>query len=188
MRPSALVTVVALALGGCALAQQSSGARAQEAASELNLNARFGRMELASERVSPKAREAFFARRRGWGGPIRIADYELAGMQLKNEDHADVIVKVAWFRVDQNNLNVTTLRQKWQDFKGDWKLVDETRIDGEPGLLGEKIDPPPASANTPRNAQFPSIHIGGEGTVDRGARQNEAPQPAPDTNAAKTPR
>ena len=65
---------------GCGLAGQSKPARAQEAALELNLNARFGRMELAAEHVAPKARDQFFERRKAWGGSVRVADYDLTGL------------------------------------------------------------------------------------------------------------
>ena len=159
-------------LCGCPVAHQSSAARAQEAASELNVNARFGRMEMAAERVAPKAKEQFFERRKAWGGRIRVADYEMAGMRfMKNEEDAEMLVKVAWYRVDEGDLHTTTLRQKWHDFKGDWKLVEETRVDGDVGLLGEHVVPvaPPSG---PRHAQFPTIKLGG------GAAQADEELPA----------
>jgi hypothetical protein len=150
-----------IALTGCPLGHQSGAARAQEAANELNVNTRFGRMELAAERVAPKAREAFFERRRTWGHRIRLADYEMAGMKMKGEEDAEMYVRIAWYRVDEGDLHVTTLRQKWHDFKGDWRLVEEARSDGDVGLVGEPIVavPPPAG---PRNVQFPTIRLGGE--------------------------
>lgn len=163
--PAALfaLTLPLLSLG-CPLGHQSPGARAQEAASELNLNARFGRMSLAAEHVSPKAREAFFRRRKGWGGRIRVADYELSGMKMaKSESEADVFVHVAWYRVDEGDLRSTTLKQKWKDMKGAWQLVDEERLDGDLGLLGEpivRVENPDAG---PRNAHFPTIRLGGGG-------------------------
>lgn len=161
-------------LCGCPVAHQSSAARAQEAASELNVNARFGRMEMAAERVAPKAKEQFFERRKAWGGRIRVADYEMAGMRfMKNEEDAEMLVKVAWYRVDEGDLHTTTLRQKWHDFKGDWKLVEETRVDGDVGLLGEHVVPvaPPSG---PRHAQFPTIRLGG------GAAQTDEELPPPE--------
>ena len=56
--------------------------KAQEAVNELNLNARFGRMELAGEFVAPKAKELFFERRKAWGGKVRVADYEVSGIKM----------------------------------------------------------------------------------------------------------
>lgn len=163
MRPVALVlaSFASLALLGCPAMHQSPGAKAQEAANDLNLNTRFGRMEMASEKVAPKARDLFFERRRGWGGRIRVADFELAGMKMKGEEDAEMFVKVAWYLVDEGDLHVTTVKQSWHDFKGDWKLVEETRTDGDAGLLGEKIER--VGPKGPRNVQFPTVRLGGGG-------------------------
>ncbi|CAN5924182.1 hypothetical protein BH11MYX4_BH11MYX4_61250 [soil metagenome] len=181
MRTSfALAVSVSMALSGCALASQSKPARAQETALELNLNARFGRMELAAEHVAPTARDAFFDKRKGWGTSIRVADYDMTGLRmLKGDEDCETIVRVAWFRASENDLRTTTLKQKWHDFKGDWKLTDETRIDGDVGLLGE---PPLATANaTPtagaRRPQFQSITLGTGNTTNLGV--TDAPPAAP---------
>lgn len=153
---------------GCALGGQSKPARAQEAALELNLNARFGRMELAAERVAPKARDAFFEKRRGWGTTIRVADYDMTGLRMKGEEDCETVVRVAWFRASENDLRTTTLKQKWHDFKGDWKLTEETRIDGDIGLIGEPPTPAPAGTTPPRRAQFPTITLGTGNTTNLG--------------------
>lgn len=160
-----LVLASTALLFGCPLAGQSKPARAQEAAQELNLNARFGRMELAAEHVSPKARATFFDRRKTWGGTVRIADWELAGLRLEGEE-AETTVRIAWYRANEGDLKVTTLKQKWHDFKGDWKLTDEMRIDGEVGLLGEA--PPPSTDQAPKRTQFPTIRLGGAATPPSG--------------------
>ncbi len=156
-----LLAPASLLLTACPLGHQSPPARAQEAAIELNTNTRFGRMELAAERVAPKAREAFFVRRRTWGNKIRLADYEMAGLKMKGDDDAETFVRIAWYRVDEDDLHVTTIRQKWHDFKGDWRMVEEARIDGDVGLLGEPIVTVAAPAS-PRNVQFPTIRLGGD--------------------------
>lgn len=158
MRVFALPLV--FALGGCPAVHQPPPARAQDAANELNLNARFGRMEMAAEGVSPKAREAFFERRRGWGGNIRIADYELAGLKMQGEEDAEIYVKIAWYRANEGDLRTSTLKQKWHEFKGDWKLVDESRLDGDVGLLGEPAPAFSAEPSAPKRTQFPTIRLG----------------------------
>lgn len=157
----ALGLSAALFLLGCP-AHQSTQARMQEAAQELNVNARFGRMEMAVERVAPNAREQFLERRKAWGNRVRVADYEVAGMRMaKGEEDAEMIVKIAWYRVDEGDLHQTTLRQKWHDFKGSWRLTEETRIDGDVGLLGEAIQRVGPAQGAPRHAQFPTIRLGG---------------------------
>ncbi|HVH43725.1 MAG TPA: hypothetical protein VM925_15330 [Labilithrix sp.] len=166
---------------GCPVGHQSPPARAQEAATELNLNTRFGRMELASERVAPAAREAFLARRRAWGANVRVADYELAGFHMKGNADAEMLVKVAWYRMDQGDLRTTLLKQKWHDFKGEWKLVDENRADGDLGLMGEAL-PAPESAGkgNGRNAQFPTIRLGQDtGTPTEPTEAQTPPESAP---------
>jgi hypothetical protein len=161
LRALAAASLASLALFGCPAMQQTPGVKAQEAANELNVNTRFGRMELAAEKVAPKAKDAFFQARKGWGGRVRVADVELAGMKMKGESDAEMLVKVAWYLVDEGDLHVTTVRQSWHDFKGDWKLVEEVRTDGEVGLLGETIER--VAPKGPRNVQFPTVRLGGAG-------------------------
>lgn len=163
MRASVFVGLAfsSVVLLGCPIGHQSPPARAQEAATELNVNTRFGRMELAAERVAPTARDAFLARRKAWGGNVRVADYELAGFHMKGDSDAEMLIKVAWYRLDQGDLRVTTLKQKWHDFKGDWRLVDESRAEGDVGLIGEPPAPSESpKSGAPKNAQFPTIRLG----------------------------
>lgn len=112
------------------------------------------------EVVAPAEREAFAMRHRAWGGRVRITDSELAGLRLVGKEDALVSVRVAWTYVDQNELRVTIVRQRWHDDKGDWRLVGEERAEGDLGLLADA--PPPASnASEPmRHAQFPTIRLG----------------------------
>ncbi len=148
---------------GCPMGHQSPQARAQEAVRELNVNTRFNRMQIAADGVAPEARPAFFERRKHWGGAIRIGDYELAGFKMdEKQENVDVYVKVAWYRADEGDLHVTTLKQRWTDKKGSWKLVDEYRADGEIGLIGEPIVRV-AAPEQPKNAQFPTIRLGDSG-------------------------
>ena len=145
---------------GCPIGHQAPPVRAQEAANELNVNTRFGRMEMAAEHVSAPEREKFLARRKAWGGGIRVADYELAGLRMRGDEDAETLVKIAWYRMDEGDLRTTTLRQTWHVLKGDWKLVDEARADGDIGLLGEPLPAAKPDTAGPRRAQFPTIHLG----------------------------
>lgn len=176
-----VAALLSLPAMGCPLGGQSKPARAQEAALELNLNARFGRMELAAERVSPKARDQFFDRRKSWGGNIRVADYDLTALRmLKGEEDAETYVKVAWYRANEGDLRVTTIKQKWHDFKGDWKLTEEARVDGDLGLLGEPPAPVAAgAASAPaKRSQFPTVYLGTGGSPSDSPPVVTAPQPS----------
>ncbi len=155
--------VTLLTLAACA-APQSAAARAQDSARELNLNARFGRNELVVEHLAPSAREAYMVKHRGWGGAIRIADSDLVGMNLPTKEEAIVTVKIAWYRQDEQELRITTLRQRYHDYKGEWLLVAEDRADGDIGLLGEKVVVPAEASEgngggRRQSAQFPTIHL-----------------------------
>ncbi len=153
-----MLAIAALPIA-CA-APPNAMAQAQQAAQELNLDSRFGRNELAMEHVAPWAREQFAAHHRGWGTSVRVADIELAGMRAHGEHDVDVIVRVAWYRPEQEELKMTTLRQSWKDSSG-WRLVSEQRIEGDVVLLGEPIvyvQAPPEARPTP---QFPTIRLGG---------------------------
>jgi hypothetical protein len=152
------VLVIAFAAAACAM-PPGPLASAQEAAQALNTDARFGRTEITMDHVAPPARDAFTAHHRGWGTTVRVADLELAGMRAKNEHDVEILVRVAWYRLDEQELHVTTLKQGWNDKNG-WQLVNETRMDGDVGLLGEPIvfEEPPGGARAP--AQFPTVRLG----------------------------
>jgi hypothetical protein len=180
-RPFVLAACAALCLAatGCP-APLSRSARAQDAAQEMNLQARFGRIAVALDRVAPKERDAFTRRHKAWGSNVRISDHEMAGMRLTGDEDAEVSVREAWFRPDENEMRMTTIRQKWHDHKGEWLLVSEERADGDVGLLDDAplptnaADPskgadsggtPTGAPAAPRtraktNAQFPTIRIG----------------------------
>jgi hypothetical protein len=147
----------------------SAGAKLQEASQELNVNARFGRMEMAVEHVAPTEREEFARRHRWWGGKIRIADSESAGTRITGQGEAEVTVRVAWYRPNEQELHVTTIKQKWKDVNGEWKLVGEGRADGDPGLIDDNAPPvepamsaaaPGAPPPPPQRKIFPTVRIG----------------------------
>jgi hypothetical protein len=143
---------------GCPM-PPSPAADMQNAAIELNTNIRFGRMELAIEHVAPTAREDFLAHRRAWGNSVQLADYEMVGAHMeKGDEAAEVSVRYSWYRSDQDELHLTTVRQKWKQLKGDWMLVSEARADGDPGLFGEAV-PMQGEPEPPRNAQFPTVRF-----------------------------
>lgn len=134
---------VAIALGilalfvfaGCAV--PSPATRATDAARELNLAARFGRMDLAVGRTSDHARQAFIRRRAGWGREVRVVDVELTAFSMADKDDASVEVDYAWVRMDEGTLRVTRVGQKWADRGKGWQLVSEQRLSGDAGLFGE---------------------------------------------------
>jgi hypothetical protein len=160
MRPIVVLLFVSpglAALCGCP-APPTALARAQQVAQEFNQDVRFGRNELMMEHVAPAARDAFAAQHRAWGTNVRLADMELAGLRPRGEHELDVIVRVAWYRPEEQELRTTTLQQTWRDTEG-WRLTEEKRLDGDVGLLGEHVVYELPGASKPP-AQFPTVRLG----------------------------
>jgi outer membrane murein-binding lipoprotein Lpp len=151
--------------GAACLTQPTGIAKAQEIANEANLNARFGRIEIAAEQVAPTYRAAFSKAHSAWGNKVRVVDSEMLGIRATNDGatEASVAVRVNWYRPEQQDMRSTLLRQQWKVVGGDWKLTDEVRADGDIGLLGERIEKVQAPAeDTPKAAKFRTIKLTGE--------------------------
>ncbi|MFW5741471.1 MAG: hypothetical protein ACOC1F_14040 [Myxococcota bacterium] len=156
-RIAAVVLTAGLLLGALGCMGQSKVGKLQEAASNLNMATRFGRMDIATELVAQKEIDDFAKRHAAWGGPVRIVDVEYRGIKFVDKDKAIVFVAVGWQRVDEGNLRVTQLAQEWNYEQGNWKLSDETRTAGDVGLIGE-----PTEYLRPEgrpDVHFPSITI-----------------------------
>jgi hypothetical protein len=148
---------VVATLAGCPT-PPTSLARAQQTAQEFNLDSRFGR-ELLLDRVAPDARGEFTRQHHNWGNGVRVADIELEGMQPQGEHEVKVFVHVSWYRPQDQQLRSTTLEQHWRDKPEGWQLVEERRVEGEMGLLGEPVIYEAPAARTP--AQFPTVRLSG---------------------------
>jgi hypothetical protein len=147
--------LLVVACGG----MQSQAAKAQEAAQNLNMDARLGRLEFALEHVDKKDRENFTKVHTQWSSKIRIVDSEITSFKMaKDDDAADVDVQVSWYRPESGDLHVTVLHQKWHVISGDWFLASEERSDGDTGLLGERVVVEQPDTPAPK-AQFQSVRI-----------------------------
>ena len=152
---AALPCALALVLTACGGVTPAS--RVQEAAQDLNTAARFGRMDVALERVGKNGREDFVRHHLGWGKAVRIVDYEFQGLALRDKEHADVFLTVGWQRPEEGEVRGTSVTQHWKDHRGNWLLESEERTSGDVGLLGETIvvvRPPPRA-----DVQFQSVTI-----------------------------
>jgi hypothetical protein len=163
MRVSAFIALASLGVvfSGCGLLpNRESGA--QEAASDMNMNARFGRSQLVMQHIAEKERAEFDRTHRQWGGEIRVTDAEITGLHLEADGEARVTVRAAWFRLSEGELRTTVLRQKWKQIKGSWLLVAEERVEGDVGLLGEPIVQAPGAPEMVQGpaAQFPTVRLG----------------------------
>ncbi len=154
MKLPLFAAALTLFVAGC-VAPPSQATRATDAARELNLASRFGRMDIALANTAPGARDNFLERRLTWGKQVRIVDVELAGMSMKDEFNAMIQVDVAWVRQDDDTLRATRIAQTWRD-DGGWHLVREQRMAGDLGLFGEQIRMTPVEQ---RDVQFPTKTI-----------------------------
>ena len=132
---------------------------AQDAVSSITENERFGRGELVLEKVAPTIRTEFLKAHSAWGGRITIADTELGSFHMVGKDGAEVNVRVTWYSTEQE-LRSTLIHQKWHADKGNWQLSGEERIDGDFGLLGEKVIVQQPEEQVTHTAQFPTVRIG----------------------------
>jgi len=139
MRSIGLALLAGLTLAACIAPPPSQ--RVANVAREVNLAARFGRMDLALERTALGARRHFTARRAQWGGPVRVLDVELSGLSMQDAEHAIVLVDFQWTRLDENTMRSTRIEQTWRGGSEDrgWTLVRERRIAGDLGLFGERV-------------------------------------------------
>jgi hypothetical protein len=146
-----LVVSVAFALGLAACAAPiAPSTRVSDAARELNLAARFGRMDIALGLTDQNAKSTFVERHAAWGDAIRVLDVELSGLTMPDPHRAWLQVDYSWMRIDESSLRKTRVAQLWHDKNG-WQLVREHRVAGDVGLFGER-------ART-KAAPRPDIHL-----------------------------
>lgn len=142
--PFALILALG-ALGSGCLSPPGASERATDAARELNLASRFGRMDVALGLTSKSVRQAFVEHRAAWGKDVRILDVELGGFSMPNGDLATVEVDYSWSRNGESQLRTTRVAQEWRDAGGGFKLVRERRVAGDIGLFGEPLPIPAAT-------------------------------------------
>jgi hypothetical protein len=132
---AALSTSVTMAC----MSPMTPAAKLNEAVQETNMAMRFGRNDLAIERVSGIARAEFIKAHRLWGNELRIVDFEMGGLEKLTEKEAVVLVAFSWFRPGDGQLRATIVRQTWKndDGSGPWFITKEDVASGDAGLLGE---------------------------------------------------
>jgi len=156
-----LASAALVLLSACAM-PPTGVQRGQQTAQEFNMDSRFGRSEVVLSRVDPDEREEYTAHHKAWGALVRVADIEMAGMKPHGDADVDIFVHVAWYRMNEQELHQTTLKQHWHSKTDAWMLSSESRLDGDPGLIGEPVlQQEPDGPRMP--AQFPTIHLGGSG-------------------------
>jgi hypothetical protein len=108
--------------------------RLTDSAYDCNIAMRFNRMDVAMGYVAQEAQEDFVQRHAKWGRMLRIVDVELAGLRMVTSDVAEVSLEVSWQRADESTMRYSRINQRWKDERDGWKLTEEIRAGGSPGL------------------------------------------------------
>lgn len=159
-----LLVPLALSASAC-VTTPNTRAKLDDAVQETNVAARFGRGDIAVERVHASARAKFLEHHRRWGGDVRIVDVELGAIERMTGQEAVVLVSFGWFRPDEGRLRTTVLRQTWRTVaESGWWLFEEDQASGDVGLLedpSKKGDAKAAPSEPPR-PRFETTTIPGE--------------------------
>jgi hypothetical protein len=98
-------------------------------------------------------------------------------------DRAEVLVRFAWYRIDENDLRSTLVRQTWLDTKSAWKLAGEEAVEGPRSLLGDPATghgdgAHPGAAPPSKRTYLPTVVIGQAHEPDPTTTSDESNEPA----------
>lgn len=128
--------VATVLMSGCLLQNMSAQERLRDSVVGFNDEMRWGRQDLAIQRVVPAARAEFQARHRAWGRDIQIADSEIVNVQVGHEgEEASSFVTIQWYRRNSTLLSTTTLRQNWDRSMGSFAMTGEEVHEGDESLI-----------------------------------------------------
>jgi hypothetical protein len=130
--------LVCAALLGACVPPPSPAERLAFAAHEMNSAVRFGRIDVALDHVAAEAQEDFLRRHAKWGRDMRVVDLDVVGIRFIDSTTAEVNVLVAWHRLDEAEIRASGVTQTWKHDASGWKIVEEQRVGGSPGLFPVK--------------------------------------------------
>jgi len=117
-------------------------------------------MDLALEHTADGARDHSRSIAPAWGNEVRVLDFELSNLTMKDSEHAIVVIDIQWMLLAEDMLRMTRVEQTWRGTGLDkgWSLTRERRVGGDIGLFGERVAK--RETDTPRDdIQFPSKTI-----------------------------
>jgi hypothetical protein len=134
--PLVRVLLLGLALwAGACVPPKTPMERLTDAAYDLNVATRFGRLDIAIPYVALDAQQKFARDHAAWASRIRVVDLDLVGIRPLGPDAVGVDVVISWHRLDETDIRQSQITQRWVLEKDDWRLTEEQRSGGEPGLL-----------------------------------------------------
>jgi hypothetical protein len=123
-----------LTLGAC-MPPQTPMQRLTDSAYDMNAALRFGRMDIALPYVSEDAQPQFARHHAGWGENLRIVDLDLVAIRAMGPGAVAVDLVVTWHPVDEMTIHQSRITQHWEQQRDDWRMVEEQRSGGDPGLF-----------------------------------------------------
>jgi hypothetical protein len=138
-------------LGGCFLNNASPQKKLSESIRDMNNAAHWGRVGQAALYVDPKYRSQFVARRAHWTGEVQLAEHEVVNVQADEAgETAIAIVTCSWYGLSDMSLHSTVIQQTWKGYDGEFALVEEHVVRGDPALLLD-IEPEPTATPKPKS-------------------------------------
>lgn len=132
-------SIVLVFLAGCVFSRFSPTELLTEQVRGLNDETRWGRVDIAIDRVDAPYRNRFLSSRREWGADVRIADTELNRLILADDlMSATSMMEITWY--DQRTMEVsnTVVRQHWVKRDDAFLLDEETITSGDETLFAEE--------------------------------------------------
>lgn len=127
---------VTLALSGCLIENMAPVRALTDQVYAINDEARWSRIDLATERVDPAYRETYLRSHRQWGHDIRIADTDTTHVTLSRDNEAAIsLVTIAWYDQRTMELYQSVIRQRWRHSEHGFRLDQEVIVGGREELL-----------------------------------------------------
>jgi hypothetical protein len=121
---------------GCATAADGMQEKLYETTRAYNRSLRWADYDRAAAYVPPESEDAFLDDHGKFEEELVMIDYNLTRLKMeKQQGIATCRVKLSWHTDRSNVVRDTEVEQVWQFFEGQWYLVDERRVDGEPLAL-----------------------------------------------------
>ncbi len=189
--PRVLLTLVLASMlcsAGCLLQGQGRTAALTDAVHDMMDETRWGRAELAADRVAPAFRARFVQAHARWGQGIEIADLDVSMLRMaQDEESATAILTVNWYSLDTMELSTTRVRQRWEQSGNSFVLARESVVSGDARLLDLAV---PAALRTGSDEPATDEPSSGGPSTNRpasGGPASDLPDDAPHVEAARQP-
>jgi hypothetical protein len=141
MRTKLVPALLVLVLGGCTLMQNLRPEnRLADIVYQFNDEARWGRIDLASQRCTNTYRLPFVRSHARWGHDVAIGDAEVTNLAMGTGvagADAQSLVTYQWIDNATMELHTTTVRQDWHGEGEGFQLIAEVVVNGEFELYDE---------------------------------------------------